>query len=345
MKDWYLIKTPSTTSGGFEDDALNSYKEDLMADMLDTELAVTVLLCNPDLSEKTEIRAIIQDNVPDTYLRSMQRTILAPIGTLISGYYIYYEDEYWLINGRPGNNKVYEKAVLCLCQHFLRWQKDDGTIIERWANFTSASKYDIGEGGNYQMFLASNNLTVLLPADDDAMSIENKRVFIDKRILPKRVFKVTRIDDVLYNYHDNGSVLSLIVDRTELDEERDNCELGICDYIAPTLPPDDPLDGDVNVDLHIECKGNYSIVAGGNAKVFSCYALASDGQEVDMRSLKWVVTTLPENQSFISYEVVDATHIKIKAEYSEQIIGSQIMLTATLYKDTTAIYIAIGGGI
>lgn len=346
MKDWYLIGTPSTTSGGFEDEALNSYKEDLMTDILNTELAVSVEECSPDLSERTEIKVIVQGNTADTYLRSMERTILAKIGTLKSGNYIYYEGEYWLINGRPGNNKVYEKAVIVLCQHYIRWQKEDGTIITRWANFTSASKYDVGEGGNYLMYLSSNNFTVLLPADEDAMTIEGRRIFIDVRPVPRRVFKVTRIDDVLYNHHEHGGVLAIIVDRSEFDEEHDNQELGICDYIAPVLPPEDPsVPGDVEVELHITHKGSNSIVAGGNAKVFSCYALASDGQDVDLRSLQWTVTALPENQDYISYEVVEPTAIKIKCGYSAEIIGTQILLTAKVYDETTSIYIEIGGGI
>ena len=342
MKDWYLIGTPSTNSGGFEDEAFDSYKEDYMTDLLDTELAVTVEICSPDLSERTEIKAVIQGNTADTYLRSMERMILTKIGTLKSGNYIYYEGEYWLINGRPGNNKVYEKAIIVLCQHYIRWQKEDGTIITRWANFTSASKYDVGEGGNYMMYLSSNNFTVLMPGDEDALTIEGKRIFIDIRSIPRRVFKVTRIDDVLYNHHEHGGVLAVIVDRSEFDEEHDNQELRICDYIAPVESPvsDDPV-----YELHIKHKGTNSIVAGGNSKLFTCYALSSDGSEVHMRALQWTVTTLPENEAFISYEVVDTTSIRIRAAYDESIIGTQILLTAKLYDVTTSIYIEIGGGI
>lgn len=345
MKEWYLISPPSATNSGFEDESLNTWKDDFSEEIFSTELAVSVLLCNPDLSEQTEIRIIPQGNLADTYLKSMERTILAPVGTLRGGYYIYWEGEYWLVTGRPGNNKVYEKAVLLLCQHYLKWQKDDGTVITRWANFTSASKYDVGEGGNYTMLLASNNFTVLFAGDADAWTIEGKRVFIDINPVPKRVFKVTRIDDVLYNYHGHGGVLSVIVDRSEFNAETDNQELGICDYIAPVEPPVPVPPADIALDLHITCRGSYSIISGGNAKTFNCYALVSDGQQADMRALRWTVTTTPENADYISYEVVDTTSIKIRAAYNEKIIGTQIMLAATLYNDTTSVYIDIGGGV
>ena len=345
MKEWYLINRPSTTSGGFEDESFNNYREDVLLDILDTELATTVTIYNYDLSESREQKIVIQDNVANTQLGSMQRTILAEVGTLKSGEYVFFEDEYWLINGRPGNNKVYEKAVIVECQHLLKWQLDDGRIIERWANYSSASKYDVGERGNYVLYLKTNNYTVLLPNDEDARTLDGRRVFIDLDDPPRKVFRMTRDDDVLNNHHGHGGILSMIADRDEYNKETDNIELGICDYFAPVLPPDDPGDGSVIVDLHISHKGTNSVIAGGNAKTFSVYALTSDGQEADLRSVKWEVTTLPENDEFIEYEVQPDNSIKIKALYDKYIVGTQFMLTAKVYSLKTSIYVKIGGGI
>ena len=71
---------------------------------------------------------------------------------------------------------------MILCQYKLKWQKSNGDIIERWANFVSASKYDVGQFGNNYITLASNNFTVLIPEDDDGITLENKRVFIYRNI-------------------------------------------------------------------------------------------------------------------------------------------------------------------
>lgn len=346
MKDWYLITRPSTTSGGFEDESFNNYKEDLLGDILDTELAVSAVRYNYDLSEMEEIRIVTQGNLADTYLKSVNRTVIAPVGTFHAGDYIYFEDEYWLVTGRPGNNKFYEKVVVVLCQDKVKWQKDDGGIVERWAHFTSASKYDVGEGGTSMMFLASNNFTILMPNDDDAMTIEDKRVFIDKNILPTKVFKITRNDDILYNYHSHGGVIGLIADRDEFNIDTDNQELRLCDYKAPILPPDpDPETGDVEWDLYIEYRGRNTIIAGGNEKRFSCYGLASDGQTVDLRSLRWSVTTMEENANFISYVINDDNSISVKCEYDPSIIGTQILITATVYDHSDSLYVDIGGGV
>ena len=90
MKEWYLIDRPSTTSGGYENEAFNDYRNDAIYDMLETDLANTVILYNYDLSESKEIRGIIEGNTADTQLKSMERSILVPIGTLHSGDYVFF---------------------------------------------------------------------------------------------------------------------------------------------------------------------------------------------------------------------------------------------------------------
>lgn len=344
MKDWYLIKRPSTHSGGFEDEIFEDYKDDAILDILETDLASDVMLCSPDLSEQIPIRCIIQGNTANTALKAMQREFIAPIGTFESGKYIYYEDEYWLLVGRPGNNKVYEKCLGYQCQYKLKWQDDTGEIIERWANFTSASKYDVGETGNYIVYLTSNNYTILMPNDPGSETIDGKRVFIDLADTPLKVFKITRDDDVLLNYNIHGGIFSFIADKTEFDPHKDNQELRICDYFEPFSAPiteDDPP----IITIDISCKGEKMVIAGGNPKTFTALFYCSDGQDVDERSMTWTVTCLPTDEPYIHYEELPGQKIKIRADYNEAIIGSKIKLTANLYNDSESIYIEIGGGI
>ena len=140
---------------------------------------------------------------------------------------------------QPGNNGIYEKVTIVLCQYLLRWQNSDGNIVERWCNAVSASKYDVGENGNYTITLSSNTYTILIPGDSECLNLDRKRVFIDKKkINPEKVFKMTRTDDILYDYGDeyHGSILSFIADKTELNLLTDNRELKICDYIDVNDP-------------------------------------------------------------------------------------------------------------
>jgi len=289
MKEWYLIgnKTKPNVLGGYENQSFLDYKEDAFAEALETDVATTVLLYNHDLSHFIEIRGIFEGNVADTSLKSMERCILVPIGTLQSGDYIFFEDEYWIIDGRPGNNKLYEKAVLKECQYKLKWQKSDGTIIERWSNLTSASKYDIGESGNSTIVLSSNNFTILIPHDEDGMTIDGKRVFIDSSSVPKKVFKITRDDDVLFLHGSHGGTLSLIADKTELNTNKDNQELGICDYIDPSSPlPPTPSKPDETTDLRCVITGNTNL-KNGYRRTYTVTFTDADGNSVDWQNVNY----------------------------------------------------------
>ena len=295
MKEWYLIgnKTKPNMLGGYENQSFLDYKEDAFLESLETDIATTVLLCNHDLSKSVELRGIIQGNVADSSLKSMERCILVPIGTLHSGNYIFFENEYWLVDGRPGNNGEYEKAVLKECQYKIKWQKDDGTIIERWANFTSASKYDVGESGNSTIILSSNNFTILIPHDSDGLTIDGKRIFVDTSEIPKKVFKITRNDDVLFLHGNHGGTLSLIADKTEFNPNKDNQKLRICDYIDPSSPlPPTPLEPNETTDLRCVISGNTNL-KNGYRRTYTVTFTDTDENAVDWKNVdyKWKVVS------------------------------------------------------
>lgn len=249
MREWYLIgnKTKPNELGGYESQGFVDYCNDAFNETLQTDIATTVILYNYDLSKATEIRCIIQGNSADTQLKSMERIGLFIPGTIKAGMYILFENRYWLVTGYPSSNGIYEKAVMQLCQYKLRWQNIKGQIVERWCNVTSASKYDIGETGNSTLVLTSDNLTLLLPDDDNTLDLDGKRVFIDKqKVSPTKVYKITRTDSVLYDYgEEHGGILSFIADKTEFNTLTDRQDLRLCDYIeiskdneTPSIPED-----------------------------------------------------------------------------------------------------------
>ena len=330
MKEWYLnFPSPNITSG-YENDALSEYAQDNFVDVLETSFSDTVLLFNYSLSESKEIKCIIQDNIANTQLKSMERIILVPIGTLHSGDYIFFEDEYWIVDGRPGNNKSYEKATLKECQYKLRWQKDDGTIIERWANLTSSSKYDVGENGNNTIILTSNNYLIIIPNDKDSMTLDGKRVFIDLSDVPEKVFKITRNDDVLFNHHGHGGTLNLIADKTELNKEKDNQELWLCDYIGvsnpitPTTPPSNPDETADLWNMKIDCS-NLEIKPTGYPKTLTAILYnTKTGETIPDIVYEWNVQS--SISEFISYTVVDnVLKISLSKEYEN--FGDEIAIT------------------
>lgn len=323
MKEWYL-DTPVPNITGYESDTISEYAQSNFTDVLLTSFSDSVGLCNADLSECKQIQCVIQGNTADTQLMSLQRTILVPIGTLHAGDYIYFENEYWIVDGRPGNNKSYEKATLKVCQYKLRWQKDDGTIIERWANLTSASKYDVGESGNSVILLSSNNYTILIPHDEDGHTIEGKRVFIDTSNNPKKVFKITRNDDPLFLYGSHGGVLSVIADKTELNTNTDRPDLRLCDYIEePSTPtPPQPSEPDKTTDLRATISGDLEIIIGFKRK-YTVNFTDNYGNAVDWRNVNFQWNVIGD---FNIKQNTSENKIELSVESDESLIGSSFLL-------------------
>ena len=334
MKEWYLnCPSPNITSG-YENDALSEYAQDNFTDVLETTFSDTALLFNYSLSESKEIKCVIQGNIANTQLKSMERTILVPIGTLHSGDYIFFEDEYWIVDGRPGNNKSYEKATLKECQYKLRWQKDDGTIIERWVYLTSSSKYDVGENGNNTIVLTSNNYLITIPNDEDSMTLDGKRVFIDLSDIPEKVFKITRNDDVLFAHGSHGGTLNLIADKTEFNKETDNQELRICNYIDSTpTPPSEPTTPDETEDLSATISGTSNLKVGFS-RTYTVNFTDESGNEVDWNDVGFSWNVISDFDSGLIEQTISGNAIKLSVD-DENLIGGSFILSVVM--DTVTI--------
>lgn len=305
-QEWYLLSSPTKPNsiGGYENEGFTDYKDDAFSEVLETNIATTVIVYNHDLSESKEVRCIVHGNTGDTQLKSMERIGLFTPKTVKAGMYVLFEGRYWLIDGYPGTQGIYEKATMCLCHYKLRWQNNNGNIIERWCNIQSASKYDVGETGNNVLILTSNNYTVKITYDEEVLELEGKRVFIDKHNTnPRKVFKLTRSDDVLYDYGDDihGSILSFIADKDELNNEKDNQELRICDYISTTSTTD-------SVDETIILITGTDSIRIGRSKVWSVEFKDAHGNQINNPDWEWNV----KMQMDISQDCIQKSETKIK---------------------------------
>lgn len=220
-QEWYLLSRPHNQLSGYEDEALTDFAEEGFLEALDSEIAVDVELVNYDMSESVAIRAVVQNNVQDTKLKSLNRHMLVPIGTCKAGMYVKYKNRFWLIIGIVDDNGMYEKAVMIICNHLLTWVNKEGKVVQRWANVSSASQYNNGETTTLNYFVRTDQLMILTPDDDESLMLESGiRFIIDKRckIYEKRftenvlkdtsnsviVYRLTRADSVLYDYQDSG---------------------------------------------------------------------------------------------------------------------------------------------
>lgn len=206
------------------------------------------------------------------------------------------DDTYWLIYNSFNVNDIHYEGKMIQCNYLLHWQLSNGKIVKRYANIVSASKYDVGENGTNTIILSSNNYTILIGYCEEGFELEGKRVFIDmKPINPTKVFKITRSDDVLYNADSIGALLSFIADKTELDLNKDNQKLKICDYYNPlhSVPIKSSIINEMT-DLKGEISGN-SYLKNGYKRPYTVSFTDKDGNIISWEEInfKWNIVNNP----------------------------------------------------
>ena len=243
------------------------------------------------------------------------------------------DDTYWLVYTAFNVNDIEYTGKLIQCNYLLRWQLSDGKIVQRWTNIVSASKYDTGENGNSTIVLSSNNFTILMGYCDEALELEEKRVFIDIRKVPKKVFKITRGDDVLYNAGSIGMLLSFIADKTELNKDKDNQELGICDYIHPATPtPPKPSNPDETADLSAKISGNTNLRIGVT-RTYTVTLSDKEGNAVQWNDTKYSWNVISD---FDVRQTVTENKISLTVE-DEDFIDSSFLLQVIKLDDNSVI--------
>ncbi len=163
----------------------------------------------------------------------------------------------------------------------------------------------------------------MIPNDIESFGLDGKRVFIDlSPTNPKRIFKITRTDDPLYNYNSHGGILSLIADKTEFNPDNDNQELRICDYIDPSTPiPPSPSNPDETTDLTALITGNINL-KNGYTRTYTAKIQDKYGNDIewDDALYSWRVIS-----DFLIEQTIVGNKIKLKVK-DESLIGSSFLL-------------------
>lgn len=300
--EWYLLKPPHDQLSGFEDEALNDFAKEGFEEVLESDIAQEVELCNYDLSECSTIKAVIQHNVDDTKLKTLSREIYVPIGTFKAGMYIKYKNRYWLIVGLVDDNMMYEKGIMVICNWLLTWLNKDGKVVQRWANITSASQYNNGETGTYYYTVRSDQLLILTPDDDESILLSSgQRFIIDKRCRvyekglsekeidcdtsnPVITYKMTRADSILYNYNDSGHFELMATQ----DEQHESDGYYVIDGIGYWLC-DKPSENKTALLSSIECD-SLEIYNGLEPCYFTAKFTDSEGNQVEAIPI-WTITS------------------------------------------------------
>lgn len=309
-KEWYLSRPVEYSSEGLGHARVSDW-----SDTLDVVLAAgirdNVIVYNSDLSEGEEVTGIMVNKAANTYLQTHQRQMLCHPGTITAGKYVYDGTNYWLTTGLVDDvYGVYEKIVCLLCEYKMRWQNDKGDIIERWCVATSASKYNNGQDVGTYYTTTTNNFTLILPEDKEIDDIYDKRVFLATYDFNRKVYKIARDDDILYQYGIKGSVCSFIAGKDEFNKETDNLELGICDYFVPE-----------------NITGDNAYVISGDDTIFVTW--------VNEYSYKYYEHGEPTERN-LQFEVVHDDNVDVEWEYAHN-DNATILLKAKDIKDIGSI--------
>lgn len=239
------------------------------------------------------------------------------------GDYIYDEADntYWICTESFNINNIHYEGRITQCNWILRWQRPDGTVLEYPCQDRNATQYNSGEAGNATMTLGSSQHMEMIQANEDTLALASpKRFYIDKG--NKIPYVVTQNDSTAYNY---GKGICMITVMQDVNREGvDRPDLGICDYISPTIPPENDdettiLSGAITGTI----SGNKNLKAGFE-RTYTASLVDEDGNTIEWSNeYSWNIVS-----DFEVTSSIDGNSIALLVEdedYIDATFGLQIL--------------------
>lgn len=320
--EWYLMGSMPVYNSGYEKEEFNAYATDSFNEILETSpVSETIQIINHDLTLVSEIKVVVLNNVADSTTKSIERYLLATIGTLRCGDYISYDNKTWLITSFVGNNGMYEKAIMQLCNYTLKFQSPTGTILSYpcidEASFLSGldeSKTITTLNGAHRIKLPFDDNTKLIGVDD--------RFFLDKS--GTTTYKVTNVNNTSYNYGDKGLIELTLQQDSAYNATTDRVDLGVCNYFEPSGEVEPPVEGEYKI--LISANGN--LYAGSTTpRTFVPTLLDSSNTSIPFTAL-WTFNYNGMKESDFTITYAD-NQCKIKVVEKYEYIGNYLTLICT----------------
>ena len=165
-----------------------------------------------------------------------------------------------------------------------------GDIIERWAVIKSASKYNDGTYGNEIITLGSDQLSIIIPLDDEAKKLKKsmgKKFFIDNNTDDPTAYELTGTGNVPDTYNGHG-ITSWIVKECAYSASEDDLKYGVCNYKDPTTIPPSPQNPDESVFLSAKIIGKDTI-RYGMERTYSVEF--TDNENIEDVNFKWNIVS------------------------------------------------------
>lgn len=164
-----------------------------------------------------------------------------PDTPIYAGDYVKWGRGMWVVQSCSTDDEIYKRGTLWQCNWLMKWQNDDGEIVERWCFASSASKYNEGVEQDKVFTLGSDQCKVYMPVDEEVLAVTKKKemlFIIDNAIKGQpRIYEAHNPSNVYSTFdvlrEDDGKlhgVTDWILKETTWTLTEEELELGVCRY-------------------------------------------------------------------------------------------------------------------
>lgn len=180
-----------------------------------------------------------------------------PNTPIYAGDYVHWGRGIWIVQSCSTDDEVYKRGQLWQCNWLMKWQNEEGKIIERWCFASSASKYNEGVEQDKVFTLGSDQCKVYMPIDEEVLAVTKKRemlFIIDNATLGQpRIYEAHNPSNVYSTFdvlrEDDGKlhgVTDWILKETTFTLTEKDLEYGVCGYKEPDEITPDPVQSDID---------------------------------------------------------------------------------------------------
>jgi len=193
--EWYLME--ADVLGGYENDEFRDWRYAFENSILSTDFARTVnVYGNSPYNEPHAIRAMVLDQVENSYNKMKERQILTPIGMIQCGDLLLIDGRWWLVISLIDDNRLYSKGILYYCNSFLNFTSLKTFKPVRYPVVVhNATQYNSGERSTDYMVNVSSQRLYYFPANGETILFDNDYRFLhDRNTYHPTAWKVSQVD-------------------------------------------------------------------------------------------------------------------------------------------------------
>lgn len=276
----------------------------------------------------TQAPRIFNRKITSNAVQTLICEVIEPLDYFEAGSILFYDNDYWLCTSSfVFHDNFYCRGEFYRCNYKLRWQKENGDIVERWVVTQDATAYSSGVSGNKILNYGADQQMIWITCDPETVIMRrDKRFFIDNNTVQPTPYKLTRIDTTTRTNKGVGYCIWLL-NESQYDDDKDSIEHMLCDYIKPDIKPEPSFT--------VEYYGQPLVRIGGRNKSFT--AITDNEVIWNLVASEAVTTALTLT--------VDGKTCYIKCAFNEALIGSTFKLVATAGGSSVETTINIDGGV